>query len=83
MAVKLFSMALPPMICAPLDGRSSVGSMCYSKICRNLDLSVLLDIQSEIDSGHGTGPRGSDNVHPRSTLCSIEILRFVNRSISS
>ena len=55
-AIILCSMALPSKLCAALHGQSNVGSMC--KPCRSLDLSVLVDIQSGVDSNHGTGPRG-------------------------
>ena len=72
MAVKLCSMTLPSMICAALDGWSIDGSMGGSKESRSLNLSVLVGMQSGIDSGHGIGPSGSDNVNSRSTLCSIE-----------
>ena len=51
-AVKLCSMEVPSMICAALDGRSIDDSMCDSKKCRSLDLSVLVGMPSGIDSGH-------------------------------
>ena len=37
-------------------------------------MSVLVGMQSGIDNdnGHGTGPRGSDNVNSKSTLSLIE-----------
>ena len=38
-------------------GQSYVGSMCDSKHCGSLDLSVLVEILSGVDSDHGTGPR--------------------------
>ena len=69
--VKLCSMALSSMLCAPLDGRSIVSSICNSKKCRSLDVSVLVSMPSGIDSCHRTGPRATDNVNSRSTLCSI------------
>ena len=55
----LCSMALPSKLCAALHvhGQSNVGLMCDCKPYRSLDLSVLVEILSEIDSNHGTGPR--------------------------
>ena len=50
------SMALPSKLCAALHGQSNVGSMCDYNPCRSLDLSVLVEILSEIDSDHVTGP---------------------------
>ena len=40
-AIMLCSMALPSKLRAALDGQSDVGSMCYCKLCRSLDLSVF------------------------------------------
>ena len=67
----LCSMALPSKLCAALHGQSNVDSMCHCKSCRSLDLSVLLEILSGVDSDHGTGPRRNDSVNSRSTLCPI------------
>ena len=50
-------MALTSMLCAALHGQSNVGSMCDCKPCCSLDLLVLLEILSGVDSDHGTGPR--------------------------
>ena len=67
----LCSMALPSKLCAALYGQSNVGSMCDCKICRSLDLSVLVEKLSGVDSDHGTGPRRIGSVNSRSTLCPI------------
>ena len=58
----LCSMTLPSKLCASLHCQFNVGSMCDCKTCRSLDLSVLVEILSGVDSDHGTGPRknGSD-----------------------
>ena len=53
----LCSMALPSTLFAALHGQSNVGSMCDSKPCRSLDLSVSVEILSGVDSDDGTGPR--------------------------
>ena len=53
----LCSMALPPKLCSALHRQFDVGSMCNCKPCGSLDLSVLLEILSVVDSDHGTGPR--------------------------
>ena len=45
------------------------GSMCDCKPGTSLDLSVLVEILSGVDSGHGKGSRRYGN--PRSTLCQI------------
>ena len=71
-AIMLCSMALPSKLCAALHGQSNVGSMCDCKPCRSLDLSVVVEILSGVDSDHGTGPRRNDSVNSRSTLCPIE-----------
>ena len=68
----LFSMVLPSKLCAALHGLSNVGSVCDCKPCRSLDLSVLVEILSGVDSDHGTGPRMNVSVNSRSTLCPIE-----------
>ena len=56
-AIMLCSIALPSKLCAALHGQSNVGWMCVCKPCRSLDLSVLVEILSGVDSDHGTGPR--------------------------
>ena len=66
------NMALTSKLCAALHGQSNVGSMCDCKPCRSLDLAVLLEILSGVDSDHGTGPRRNRSVNSRSTICSIE-----------
>ena len=68
----LCSMTLPSKLCAALHDQSNVGSMCDFKSCRSLDLTVLVEILSGIDSNHGTGPRRKDSVNSRSTLYLIE-----------
>ena len=65
-------MALTSKLCAALHGQSNVGSMCDCKPCRSLDLAVLLEILSGVDSDHGTGPRRNRSVNSRSTICPIE-----------
>ena len=65
-------MTKPSIICASLDGKSIVGSMCDSKKCRSKELSVLVGMSLEADSYQETGSRGNDNINSRSTLCSIE-----------
>ena len=67
----LCGMALPAKLCAALHGQSNVGSLCNWKPCTSLDLSVLVEILSGIDSDHGTGPKRYDSVNSRSTLCLI------------
>ena len=57
----LCSMALPSKLCPALHGQSNVGSMCDCKPCGSLDLSVLMEILSGVDSDHGTGPRRYDS----------------------
>ena len=71
-AIMLCRLTLPSKLCAALHGQSNVGSMCDCKPCRSLGLSVLVEILSEADSDHATGPRRSGSVNSRSTLCSIE-----------
>ena len=71
-AIKLCSMTIPSKLCAALHGQYNVGSMCDCKPCRSLDLSVLVEILSGVDSNHGTGPRRNGSVNSRSTLCPIE-----------
>ena len=90
--------ALTSTLCVALHGQSNVGSMCDCKPCWSLDLSVLVEILSGVDSDHGTGRRRNGSVNSRSTLCPIErghayqrhsfklssgCLRFVNWAISS
>ena len=70
-AIMLCSMALPSKLCAALHGQSNVGSTCDCNSCRSLDLSVLVEILSGVDSDHGTGPRRYSSVNSRSTLCPI------------
>ena len=65
-------MALISKLCAALHSQSNVGSMCDCKPCGSLDLSVLVEILSGVDSDHGTGPRRNGSVNSRSTLCPIE-----------
>ena len=71
-AIMLCSMAFPSKLCAALHGQPYVGSMCDCKPCRSLDLSVLVEILSAVDSDHGTGHRRNSSVNSRSTLCPIE-----------
>ena len=71
-AITLCSMALPSKLCAALHGQSIVGSMCDCMPCRSLDLSVLVEILSGVDSNHGTGPGRNGSVNSRSTSCPIE-----------
>ena len=66
------SMALLSNLCAALQGKSNVGSVCDCKPCRSLDLSVFVEILSGVDSNHGTGLRRNDSFNSRSTLCPIE-----------
>ena len=61
----LCSTALPSKLCAALHSQSNVGSMCYCKPCRSLDLSVLVGILSGVDSDHGTGPQGQHYVQKK------------------
>ena len=67
----LCSMALPSKLCAALHDQSKVGSMCDCNPCRSLDLSVLVETLSGVDSDHSTGPRKYESVNSRSTLCPI------------
>ena len=50
-------MALTSKLCAELHDQSNVGAMGDCKPCGSLDLSVLVEILSGVDSDHGTGPR--------------------------
>ena len=56
-AIMLCSMAFPSKLCSALHRQLNVGSMCDCKPCGSLDLSVLVEILSVVDSDHGTGPR--------------------------
>ena len=69
--IMLCSMTLPSQLCAALHDQSNVGSMCDCKPCRSLDLSVLVEILSGVDSDHGTDPRRYGSVNSRSTSCPI------------
>ena len=68
----LRSMALPSKLCAALHSQSNVGSICYCKPCRSLDLSVLVGILLGVDSDQSTGPRRNGSVNSRSTLYPLE-----------
>ena len=65
-------MALTAKLCAALHGQYNVGAMCDCKPCGSLDLSVLVEILSVVDSDHGTDPRRNDSVNSRSTICPME-----------
>ena len=65
-------MALTSKLSVALHGQSNIGSMCDCKPCRSLDLSVLVEILSGVDSDHGTGPRRNGSVNSRSILGPIE-----------
>ena len=71
-AIMLCSKTLPSSYAQRLHGQSNVSSMCDCKPCGSLDLSVLVEILSGIDSDHGTGPRQNGSYNSRSTLCPIE-----------
>ena len=58
-AIMLCSRALPSKLFAALHDQSYVGSMYDCKPCRSLDLSVLVEILSRVDSDHSTGPIGT------------------------
>ena len=66
-AIMRWSIDLPSKLCAALHGQSNVGSMCDWKPCRSLDLSVLVDFISGVDSDHYTDPRRYGSVNSRST----------------
>ena len=68
----LCRMALPSTLCTALHGQSNVGSMCDCKPCGSLDVSVLVEILSGVDSDHGTGPRRNGSVNSMSTVRPIE-----------
>ena len=80
-AIMLCSTALTSTLCATLHGQSNVGSMCDCKPCCSLDLSVLAEILSGVDSDHGTGPRRNDSVNSRSTLYPIERRSYLPRTL--
>ena len=65
-------MAFTSKLCAAIHGQFNVGSMCDCKPCGSLDLSVLVEILSGVDSDHGTGPRRNRSVNSMSTICPIE-----------
>ena len=71
------------MLCAALHGQSNVGSICDCKPCGSLDLSVVVEILSGVDSNHGTGPRGNSSVNLRSTLCPIERRSCLQKTLLS
>ena len=66
-AIRLCSMALPSKLCSALHRQFNVDSMCDCNPCGSLDLSVLVEILSVVDSDHGTVPEGT-----KSTLCPIK-----------
>ena len=68
-AIMLCGMALPSKLCAALHRQFNVGSMCGCKPCGSLDLSILAESLSVVDSDHSTGPRRYDSVNSKSTLC--------------
>ena len=68
----LCSMALPSKLCAALHGQSNVGSMCDCKPYSNLDLSVLVEILSGVDSDHGTDPRRKGSVNSGQHMSNIK-----------
>ena len=53
-------MALTSKLCAALHDQSNVGSMCDCKPWRSLDLAVLLEILSGVDSDHVQVPEGTE-----------------------
>ena len=71
-AIMLCSYGININLCAALHCQSNFGSMCDCKPCWSFDSSVLVEILSGNDSGHGTGPRRNSSVNSRSTLCPIE-----------
>ena len=68
----LCSMALPSNLCIALHSQSNVDSVCYCKLFRSFDLSVLVGILSGVDSDTGTGHKRNGSVNSRSILCPIE-----------
>ena len=73
----LCSMTLPSKLCAALHDQSNVDSTCDCKPCRSLDLLVLVEILTGVDSDHGTGPRRYSSVNSRSTLCIIFVKKVM------
>ena len=73
----LCSMAFPSKLCAVMHGQSNVGSMCDCKPCRSLELLVLMEILSGVDSDNGIGPSRNGSVNSRSTLCPIFIKKVI------
>ena len=71
-AIMLCSYGINIKVMCSTTGQSNVGSMCYCKPCLSLDLSVVVEILSGVDSDHGTGPRRNGSVNSRSTLCPME-----------
>ena len=67
----LCSMALPSKLCSALTNLMLVQCVIAS-YAEVLDLSVLVEILSGVDSDHGTGPRRNGSVNSRSNLCPIE-----------
>ena len=67
----LCSMALPSKLCAALYGQSNVYSMCDCNPCRSLDLSVLVEVLSEVVSNHGMGP-------PKELQCQLKVNIMAN-----
>ena len=45
-------------------------SLPNSKLCRGVDLSVLVDMPAIVTRDHGTGPRGCESFNSRSASCS-------------
>ena len=72
-AIMLCSYGINIKVMCSTTWQSNVGSMCDCKPCGSLDLSVLVEILSRVDSDHCTGLRRNGSVNPRSTLCPIEI----------
>ena len=67
----LCSMALPSKLCAALANLMFVQCLIASH-AEVLDLTVLVEILSGVDSDHGTGHKRNGTVNSRSTLCPIE-----------
>ena len=73
--------ALTSTLCAALHGQSNAGSMCDCMPCGRLYLSVLVEILSGVDSDHGTGPRRNSSFNSRSTLCPIERMSCLPKTL--
>ena len=71
-AIMLCSYGINIKVMCSTTWPSNVGSMCDCKPCGSLDLSVLVEILSGVDSDHDTGPRRNGSVNSKSTLCPIE-----------